>query len=244
MVIIYDGKWKLGNHNFGYHGAKVRNNNPYNFYTGYNSYSSLLENLRRIYMKISDILLEINRRSGMKFTISDFKRWFNRLMKEEGGYANHKSDSGGETFMGFTRKNHSTLGIWKEIDEVKQPFLHDLHANRKKIDDLMKPRLKDSYVIEMLEASSKYFYPLTSIKSYNCKSSQIEDLLIGLFFFSFNAGPKRVYEVTPGGVLDETVVQRVRLYYVNLIEAKPRNEVFRKGWSHRLSVSFNRHIAI
>lgn len=50
--------------------------------------------------------------------MANFKIAFDRTMKHEGGYANDPDDRGGETYMGVSRKNHPTCGIWKYVDEL------------------------------------------------------------------------------------------------------------------------------
>ncbi len=44
--------------------------------------------------------------------MADFKKAFQILEKWEGGYSNHISDTGGETYKGITRKNYPKMSFW------------------------------------------------------------------------------------------------------------------------------------
>lgn len=55
-------------------------------------------------------------------SMANFKLAFDKIVLHEGGYVNNPNDKGGETFMGITRKYHSTSKIWKIIDGYKQNY--------------------------------------------------------------------------------------------------------------------------
>ena len=53
---------------------------------------------------------------------------FEHTMQNEGGYADHPADRGGETFMGITRKNHPDWSGWENIDNLKKSgHIDDAH---------------------------------------------------------------------------------------------------------------------
>ena len=53
---------------------------------------------------------------------------FESTMKNEGGYADHPADRGGETFMGITRKNHPDWEGWESVDNLKKSgHIDDAH---------------------------------------------------------------------------------------------------------------------
>jgi lysozyme family protein len=54
--------------------------------------------------------------------MADFKTAYQIVMTNEGGYANNKSDRGGETYKGVSRKNFSTWQGWPIIDAAKTKF--------------------------------------------------------------------------------------------------------------------------
>ena len=55
--------------------------------------------------------------------MADFKGAIGYILENEGGYTNDPSDSGGETYMGVSRKNFPDLQLWKMLEEYK-PLAH------------------------------------------------------------------------------------------------------------------------
>lgn len=49
----------------------------------------------------------------------DFNRAYDTLLKHEGGYSNHSSDRGGETYKGIARNFERDWNGWKIIDSYK-----------------------------------------------------------------------------------------------------------------------------
>lgn len=52
--------------------------------------------------------------------MADFDKAYFRTCKFEGGYANDKNDSGGETYKGISRVHNPKWGGWKIIDSYKK----------------------------------------------------------------------------------------------------------------------------
>ncbi len=52
--------------------------------------------------------------------LENFEQSFLKLMKNEGGYANVKGDSGGETVFGISRNNFPKWEGWKTVDTAKE----------------------------------------------------------------------------------------------------------------------------
>lgn len=52
--------------------------------------------------------------------MANFEKAYKRVIGNEGGYANHPSDKGGETYMGVSRRFHPDWAGWEIIDEEKQ----------------------------------------------------------------------------------------------------------------------------
>ena len=52
--------------------------------------------------------------------MADFNKEFEKLILAEGIYGNDPDDSGGETFLGISRKYNPTWVGWKTIDEIKK----------------------------------------------------------------------------------------------------------------------------
>lgn len=64
--------------------------------------------------------------------MADFIVAYNKTMKIEGGYANDKDDSGGETWKGISRNNHPHWNGWSIIDSFKNKpgFEANLYASQ------------------------------------------------------------------------------------------------------------------
>ena len=52
--------------------------------------------------------------------MADFNIEYKKLILAEGGYVNDPDDSGGETYLGISRKNNPKWIGWKTIDEIKK----------------------------------------------------------------------------------------------------------------------------
>lgn len=52
--------------------------------------------------------------------MANFDKAFDKVIKAEGGYVNDPKDSGGETYLGISRKYHSTSPMWDIIDSIKK----------------------------------------------------------------------------------------------------------------------------
>jgi len=48
-----------------------------------------------------------------------FDNSFTKLVLSEGGYVNDPDDSGGETYLGVTRRDHPKAKFWRVIDNLK-----------------------------------------------------------------------------------------------------------------------------
>lgn len=54
--------------------------------------------------------------------MANFNEEFNELILIEGGYVNDFDDSGGETYLGISRKNNPSWIGWKTIDSIKNQY--------------------------------------------------------------------------------------------------------------------------
>ena len=52
--------------------------------------------------------------------MADFKQAYNITMAHEGGYANDKADSGGETWKGIARNKNPKWAGWSVVDEYRE----------------------------------------------------------------------------------------------------------------------------
>ena len=54
--------------------------------------------------------------------MANFNIEFEKLILAEGGYVNDSDDTGGETYLGISRKNNPNWGGWKIIDSIKKTY--------------------------------------------------------------------------------------------------------------------------
>ena len=74
-----------------------------------------------------------------------FEKAFAKTVAAEGGYVNNPNDSGGETYMGITRKNYPKLKMWATIDKLKNVLSkRDLNSKLSKDEDIQK-EVKEVY---------------------------------------------------------------------------------------------------
>lgn len=64
--------------------------------------------------------------------MANFDKEFDKLIFAEGGYVNDPDDSGGETYLGISRKNNPKWIGWKVIDEEKKKGLKNITSRLKK----------------------------------------------------------------------------------------------------------------
>jgi lysozyme family protein len=79
--------------------------------------------------------------------MADFSKAYAKTSENEGGYANHLKDKGGETFHGIARKHWPKWTGWILIDAERSKFPKDIHSpkNWKQVDKVLVgiPRLKE-----------------------------------------------------------------------------------------------------
>lgn len=78
--------------------------------------------------------------------MADFDKAYSRTCKFEGGYANDKNDSGGETYKGISRVHNPKWGGWEIIDSYKKKknFPKNLDSDGN-LQELVKSCYKDNY---------------------------------------------------------------------------------------------------
>lgn len=81
--------------------------------------------------------------------MANFDIAFKNIVKLEGGYVNDPDDSGGETYMGISRKHNPTWKGWNYIDNIKKYYgLSNIDYNARKslpLQALVKERYKAAY---------------------------------------------------------------------------------------------------
>ena len=68
--------------------------------------------------------------------MANFDEEFNKLIFVEGGYVNDKTDAGGETYLGISRKNNPKWIGWEIIDKEKKNGINNITYRLKKNNSL------------------------------------------------------------------------------------------------------------
>lgn len=78
--------------------------------------------------------------------MANFDSAYSRTCKFEGGYANNKNDSGGETYKGISRNNNPKWAGWAIVDSYKKKsnFPKNLDSDTK-LQALVKTCYKENY---------------------------------------------------------------------------------------------------
>lgn len=68
--------------------------------------------------------------------MADFNKEIDKVLKFEGLYVNDPDDSGGETYMGISRKNNPKWVGWGVIDEEKKKGIKNINTRLKQNESL------------------------------------------------------------------------------------------------------------
>lgn len=169
------------------------------------------------------------------------------VLKHEGGYANIKGDSGGETYMGIAKNSHPNWRGWKILDQYK-PLKRNQIIDDKELNTLVYDVYEDDY-----------YNPL--------KIYKINDLMISahLMCHGVNAGNKsaakliqksinNVYctNISVDGIIGSNTLKYINMqdkivdlanefikqretFYNNIVKSKPSQKKFLKGWLNRIN---------
>lgn len=179
----------------------------------------------------------------------DFDKIFDKLIVDEGGYSNDPEDSGGETYKGISRKFHPENPIWLIIDSHKDQwnfeqflntspelskyvhkFYYDLYK-KNKVNEFKQYNLKEklfSMIVNMGESKAI----LILQRSFNLlKRSNVlaQDGIIG------NEVLRNINNLIDKDFDDLMMFYRAELYcyYKQIIEKRPKDIKFIKGWARR-----------
>lgn len=182
--------------------------------------------------------------------MADFKIAYKDTMQVEGGYANNKLDTGGETYKGISRKHNPSWKGWPIIDAIKPHTATEI--NRQGV--------SNAYLQELVKA----FY-LTNYWNIN-RLGEITDqqLANNVFDFGVNAGTKvaakmlqKAYNIAiePKDLVVDGIIGKGSLaainevpsrkvydafndlrkeFYDGIIARNPSQAVFRKSWYSRI----------
>lgn len=129
--------------------------------------------------------------------MADFNKEFEKLILAEGIYGNDPDDSGGETFLGISRKYNPTWTGWKTIDEIKKS------NGTKNLTKILKQN-------KSLTDSAKLYYKIRYWDIFRLDEIPSQKIAHEMFDTCVNMGSKsailiaqQVIGMTPTGVFTE-----------------------------------------
>jgi lysozyme family protein len=176
----------------------------------------------------------------IKNEMAEFLQAYKIVRKNEGGYSNLKSDKGGETYCGISRKWHPNWLGWKLVDKHKP--------------------LKRNEIINDPELTSlvRSFYKVNFWDAF--KGDLIESQKIATFTFDWQVTSwddatealQRIVGVTPDGKVGKTTIAAVnhwneasllgkliqarKQFYKELVANDPKQKDNLKGWLSRVDL--------
>lgn len=174
--------------------------------------------------------------------MASFDIAFEKIKELEGGYVNNPADSGGETFVGISRRWNPSWGGWVIVDHEKES-IHNLS-------ELSKSLLSNVNIIELVKVFYKFAYwdfdtidsqevvnKVCSIVINFGKSRGIHLLQssLGSVTVDGQLGPKTIAAVNdadPIILLHELSVNAI-MAHVDLVMRKPDQHAFLRGWIRR-----------
>lgn len=186
----------------------------------------------------------------------NFEKVFEKMQDFEGGYANHSSDSGGETYRGIARNAWPNWKGWKEVDKVvPHKFNTAIRSTRDTVDDINE-KLGES---DSLDKSVKEFYRKNFWEAV--RADELPDRIARkVFDASVNVGTRRGKKflqkalnrcgnnLLVDGQLgkntlaainksdEDCVIQayiRIQANFYRRIATKGNNRIFLRGWLRR-----------
>ena len=158
------------------------------------------------------------------------------ILSWEGGYSNHPNDTGGPTNKGVTLATWKIYGYDKDgdgdIDKDDVKLITEYDA----VYEVMKPKFWDKWKADQIEDQSIanivvdwiWMSGFGKIKTIQSLFGLKDDGIVGEKTLSvLNSGNHKE-------IFDKIWKRREKFYY-NLVEQRPSNKVFLKGWLNRLN---------
>ena len=144
-----------------------------------------------------------------------------RVIDREGGYVNHPYDPGAETNFGISRRAHPKEDIKKMTKERATEIYLDDYWIPSKAEDLP-TTIKETYFDMVVNMGQRR---AVKILQNACNSKDCKLVVDGLIGKKTIGASKKI---------DKSRLQVYRiLYYTDLIQRKPKFEVFIVGWLRR-----------
>lgn len=158
------------------------------------------------------------------------------ILSWEGGYSNHPNDSGGPTNRGVTLATWKVYGYDKDgdgdIDKDDVKMITEYDA----VYVVMKPKFWDRWNADQIEDQSIANILVDWIWMSGFSKIKTVQSMLGLKDDGI-VGPKTLRMLNSGdhrAMFAAIWLRRERFYY-NLVEQRPSNKVFLKGWLRRLN---------
>lgn len=138
--------------------------------------------------------------------MANFKLAFDKVVLHEGGYVNNPNDKGGETFMGITRKYHSTSPLWKIIDDYKTKYsTRNLTAALKKNSEVI------NYVCNIYKIGYWDKFNLDKLASQSV-ANEIFDTAVNMGISKAVRLTQRILNIKETGKIDEDLILAISNY--------------------------------
>lgn len=144
------------------------------------------------------------------------------ILKNEGGYVDNRTDTGGETNYGISHHAYPTLDIKNlTIGQAIEIYYNDYWL------PMNVEGIKEDELILHLFDSSVNMGVRTAIKLLQRLIGVIDDGYIG------DITLKAITEFE--GDIVTSFIKRRKLFYITLVQNRPEQRIFLKGWINRVS---------
>lgn len=189
--------------------------------------------------------------------MADFDAAYGPMLKNEGGYANHPSDTGGETYRGVARKHHPKWDGWRFVDRVKLTLVNPPPYGTREWTNWRKHLDKELASIPALQSAIKTFYHANFWQPIKGDEIQNQKLADWLFDRAVNCGTgaaAKMLQKACGVLADgeigtitlaacnnddpaallERMREEARDYYRRIVERDPSQACFLNVWLARV----------
>jgi lysozyme family protein len=184
-----------------------------------------------------------------------FDKSFDKLIKHEGGYVNHGSDRGGETYMGIARNFHPDWEGWKILDLT---YFKSMLKYNAELNNLVKKFYKDKYWDKMkLDSFPSGMEELqfelfdTAVNMGKARSGKLLQRALNIL----NRNEKIIGDIKVDGIVGNMTISVIDKYkretgylfklfvllkakiYIDILENNHSQEAFARGWINRIQLT-------
>lgn len=167
------------------------------------------------------------------------------VLKHEGGWCNTPGDTGGETYVGISRKNWPKWEGWKDVDAAKPLKNEEIIANpelHQKVVKFYKDNFWEAIQLNKIESqkvATKVMDMAVNMGSYRaitllqealdtCGISVNEDGKMGpVTYMAVNKCDENT--------LVQALIDKSKAFYLRIVEKKPSQKKFLNNWLSRAS---------